>query len=145
MSLPAQGTGGCFSAVACWALEAASELCLQHPPSPPAQPEPSCKERLSLAARVFPWLAACAVSNPFGCVIRGASAGQPAAASGAGGAQIAGRVVQLFYLLGPRLRSSTASAAALALAQVLQPEIAALLLDDASPLAQVTSPSARKI
>ena len=142
MSLPAQVHAGCFSAVACWALEAASELCLQHPSTLPAQPEASNQERFSLAARVLPWLAACAVSGASGYTFRGASAGQPAAASGGGGAKTAQRVVQLFCLLGPQLRSKIAPAAALALAQMLQPKIAAVLLDDASPLAKVTSPSA---
>ncbi len=120
-----------------------------HARHPAAQPE-SC----SLAAQVLPWLALCLAAQ--------ASAPSPAMAATAfsveadrsgslvaaqqtrgllqedeAASQIAERVVHLYYALGQELRDLTASAAAFALAQLLQPDIRARLMGTAATEGQV--------
>ena len=124
-------------------------------------------ELVSIAARVLPWLASCVASRAGAAGSTGTSASSSAAASALGSAaataQTAGdshsrqnqggrgpsgeasgdretaeRLVHLYFHLDGERRSETASAAAFALAQLLQPAVGALLMRTASTDEQVS-------
>jgi len=154
-----QDDARCFKAIACWALDAAFELCQeanhsqQESLSPPMQHEASDLEPWAIAARVLPWVAHCLAARGSVASGLGGSTGlsmtrnNGAAAQQAtdrvhevgGGMKTAERVVRLYYSLRREIGIATAPAAAFALAQLLQADIRALLMADASSQGKVRS------
>lgn len=161
--LPVQVNHRSFTAIAGWALDTAFELCLHAS----GQPSVACaqvdrvaqQDSASLAARTLSWLASwlapdASAGSPAKSPASDSSAAPAVALSTAAasisepghhagceepaaGVQMAQRVVRLYFAMGPQLRMLTAPAAAFALAQLLQPDIGALLLGDEDERQQV--------
>ena len=133
-------------------VESAQDKSPPHAQHPTAQPESR-----SLAARVLPWLALCLASQASAPSAAMAGTALPEAADSSGGhftaqqtrgllqedetaPSLAEKVVHLYYALG-QLRDPTTSAAAFAMAQLLQPDIQALLMGTAATQGQVRAAS----